>query len=57
MWWSDIMILFKNDLVCIVCYLIYMELTNEQLAEQLRKLKIDQQYKQAMIDSIVASDP
>ena len=43
--------------MCIVCYLIYMELTNEQLAEQLRKLKIDQQYKQTMIDSIIASDP
>jgi ribosomal protein L29 len=34
-----------------------MELTNEQLAEQLRKLKLEQAHKQAMIDSIIASDP
>jgi hypothetical protein len=34
-----------------------MELTNEQLAEQLRKLKLEQSHKQTMIDSIIASDP
>ena len=34
-----------------------MELTNEQLAEQIKRLKNEQLYKQTMIDSIVASDP
>lgn len=34
-----------------------MELSNEQLAQQLKKLKLEQQFKQNMIDSIIASDP
>ncbi len=34
-----------------------MELSNEQLAQQLKKLKLEQQFKQNMIDSILASDP
>lgn len=34
-----------------------MELTNEQLAEQIRKLKLEHQFKQGMIDSILATDP
>lgn len=34
-----------------------MELSNEQLAEQLRKLKIEQHHKQNIIDSIIATDP
>ena len=34
-----------------------MELSNEQLAQQLKKMKLEQQFKQNMIDSIIASDP
>lgn len=34
-----------------------MELSNEQLAQQLKKLKLEQQFKQNMIDSILATDP
>lgn len=34
-----------------------MELSNEQLAQQLKKLKLEQQFKQNMIDNILASDP
>jgi len=36
---------------------IVMELSNEQLAQQLKKLKIEQTHKQTMIDSILATDP
>ena len=34
-----------------------MELSNEQLAQQLKKLKLEHQHKQNMIDSIIATDP
>lgn len=34
-----------------------MELSNEQLAQQLRKLKLQHQFKQTQIDNIIATDP
>ena len=34
-----------------------MELSNEQLAQQLKKLKLEHQFKENQIKSIIATDP